>query len=101
MTDAKFTPGPWVAHETGRARSGLPEHEIHWSDIGECVAEVVHGAANADLISAAPELYEALEIILADYLDASDEWDKENQEYATTVIDQSRAALAKARGKPQ
>jgi hypothetical protein len=61
MAETRFQPGPWKAHATGRARSGLPEHEIHWSEVGECVAEVVHGEANAHLIAAAPKMYAALE----------------------------------------
>ena len=41
-------------------RVGFSTHEIHWSDDGECVAEVVHDEANAKLIAAAPELLGAL-----------------------------------------
>jgi hypothetical protein len=58
--NTQHTPGPWTAHATGLSRSGLPEYQIHWSDIGECVAEVVHGTADAQLIAAAPDLLEAL-----------------------------------------
>lgn len=54
------TPGPWKAHRTTHARSGLPEFEIHWSADGECVAEIVHGEADARLIALAPEMLEAL-----------------------------------------
>ena len=54
--------------------------------------------ANAYLIAAAPALYEALEIMLADYWEASEDFDNESQMYADTVISQSRKALAKARG---
>ena len=39
-------------------RVGFSTHEIHFSDDGECVAEVVHDEANAKLIAAAPELLE-------------------------------------------
>lgn len=39
---------------------GFATHEIHWSDDGECVAEVVHGEADAKLIAAAPEMFETL-----------------------------------------
>jgi hypothetical protein len=58
----QHTPGPWKAHATGLSRSGLPEYQIHWSDIGECVAEVVHGTADARLIAAAPDLLKALKL---------------------------------------
>ena len=56
--------GPWKAVPTGLSRSGLPEHEIHWSDKGECVAEIVHGKEAARLISAALELLEACERLM-------------------------------------
>ena len=36
---------------------GFATHEIHYSDDGECVAEVVHGEANAKLIAASPVMY--------------------------------------------
>lgn len=60
----KITPGPWKAHQTNQARSGVPEFEIHWSDIGECVAEIVHGEADARLIAAAPDMVAALADVL-------------------------------------
>ncbi|MCC4240345.1 hypothetical protein [Thalassospira povalilytica] len=60
MSEAKHTPGPWKAHVTNLARSGQTEYEIHWSEDGECVAEIVHGAPDAHLIAAAPEMLEAL-----------------------------------------
>jgi hypothetical protein len=44
-------------------RVGFSTHEIHWSDDGECVAEVVHDEANAKLIAAAPELLKALQLL--------------------------------------
>lgn len=45
---------------------GFSTHEIHRSDDGECVAEIVHGEADATLIAAAPDLFEAL-VALKDY----------------------------------
>jgi len=39
---------------------GFSTHEIHWSDDGECVAEVVHEETNAKLIAAAPEMHSLL-----------------------------------------
>jgi aryl-alcohol dehydrogenase-like predicted oxidoreductase len=56
------TPAPWKIHRMENHHSGVPDiYQIHWSDIGECVAEIVHGEANARLIAAAPEMLEALE----------------------------------------
>lgn len=55
----------WKAVEYNRGYEvGLSTHEIHYSDDGECVAEVVHGEADAKLIAAAPNLLEALEYCL-------------------------------------
>jgi hypothetical protein len=92
----QHTPGPWKAHPTGLSRSGLPEYQIHWSDIGECVAEIVHGEANARLIAAAPELLEALEMVR----DADDDCKRDGLQtipsMARTRIDR---AIAKATGQ--
>ena len=48
-------------------RVGFSTHEIHFSDDGECVAEVVHDEANAKLIAAAPELLKALVFLKQEY----------------------------------
>jgi hypothetical protein len=88
MSEAKFTKGPWVI---SRRSSGLFE------EIGPLSADDYAGAswldissADAALISAAPDLYEALNE-LTDWADT----------YAMghTVTDNARAALAKARGE--
>tara|TARA_B100000161_G_scaffold257631_1_gene221750 strand:+ start:45 stop:317 length:273 start_codon:yes stop_codon:yes gene_type:complete len=64
MSEVKHTPGPWKAHATNLARSGQTEYEIHWSEDGECVAEIVHGAPDAHLIAAAPDLLTACKAIM-------------------------------------
>jgi len=93
MSDTKFTPGPWMAHETGRARSEVPEHEIHWTDDGECVAEVVHGIANAQLIAAAPELYKVLDQMTA-FMHEPGCYSNQHP-----MVQAGMQALAKARGE--
>jgi hypothetical protein len=55
-----FTPGPWKAVKIDPP-VGYAEYEIHYGNDGECIAEVVHDKANAQLIAAAPDLLEALE----------------------------------------
>ncbi len=60
---AKHTAGPWKAHELTRP-IGLAKWQIHWSDDGECVADVVYEEADAKLIAAAPELLEACRMAL-------------------------------------
>ena len=90
------TPGPWHPHALGLARSGEPEFEIHWSADGECVAEVVHGEANARLIAAAPELLDALKgmVNLAKWMD-----DVSNEGFMLDDrFDAAMAAIAKATG---
>ena len=98
----KHTPGPWKAHPTGLARSGLPEYEIHWSDIGECIAERVHGEAEAHLIAAAPELLKALREVAQTLA-----WHQHGEcrgfsDYLFSTADalsMARAAIAKATGE--
>lgn len=90
MTTPKFTPGPWA----------LDGDNIHCSIIGpdgefvvagECDGWMVpfecrdEGMANARLIAAAPEMYEALCMVAAD-----------NTAGCLEVIDLVMAALAKA-----
>ncbi len=63
--EPKFTPGPWKAHSVGdRYMKGDEIFEIHWSEDGECVAEIVHGANDAHLIAVAPKMYKELERVL-------------------------------------
>jgi hypothetical protein len=92
MNESKHTPGPWSAHATGLCRSGLPEHEIHWSSDGECVCEIVHGEAEAHLISAAPDMLEVIFNVcaLGDGMD-SETWPE--------VLEMARKALDKAEGR--
>ena len=60
----KHTPPPWKPHHRP-GMYGMPDtYEIHWSDDGECVAEIVHGEADANLIAAAPDLLDACEKLL-------------------------------------
>lgn len=99
MTEKKFTPGPWSPHGTGLARSGKPEFEIHWSKYGECVAEIVHGEADARLIAAAPELYEALEWAMRFVEQVRAESPAPKGGGEDIAYRKAQAALAKARGE--
>ncbi len=100
---ARFTPGPWsvpsnlsACPETGAVFYTISSdaEDVEYGDTG--IAEVPIGAfkfrdprrvANAHLIAAAPELYEAV----AEHLHAYDTG-------AKCCLDNLRAALAKARG---
>lgn len=71
-------------------------YEIHWSDDGECVAEIVHGESNARLIAAAPEMLEALKLTPLD-MHPSDELG-ECLCSQCAFRKAARAAIAKAEG---
>lgn len=111
MSEPKFTPGPWYI--------GTPppnnEQTIGTKD-GMMVAVATTGVnmvgatlANANLIAAAPELYEALEEcaidlkgwILGRYPEESLKYPsiKKDFELDISIVDKAFAALAKARGE--
>lgn len=94
MNEPKFTKGPWsisryasthvVANERGICSAGN-----YSSNMSEGV--LTENEANAQLIAAAPKLYEALEAML------------EHAEWSTpqgkAAFDNARAVLAEARGE--
>jgi len=87
----------WKAVEYKKGSEiGLSTHEIHFSDDGECVAEVVHGEANAKLIAAAPELLEALNGLMYGHrlnIQFEDIKAEKNYIYA---LEKAKAAIQKA-----
>jgi len=108
MNETKFTPGPWKAirdplhyGSLSTVYAGSTEEK---AGIGAQMLVQVGGwsnpteqEANAHLIAAAPELYEALEEIIQDVQQTSTGditgtgcWE---------ALDKARAALAKARGE--
>lgn len=94
MGESKHTPGPWWAEHH---IAGAPNSVCVTEDDGAArtIASIPNGAqsntdANAALIAAAPDMYEALREILAA--------DTEYIEAAIT-LDSARAALAKAEGR--
>ena len=67
ITKGKFQDGStgWKAVPYPKYKHvGFLTYEIHWSDDGECVAEVVHGEADARLIADAPNLLAVLNQIV-------------------------------------
>lgn len=89
----EFTPGPWSVYDVGEfpgVDSDSGESIIVWGDNGD--ESGVRGMANAHLISAAPELYEALDNILQNTL-------SNQSERGQIAVMKARAALAKARGE--
>jgi hypothetical protein len=86
MSAPTFTPGPWHVANSVQIRSERDQIAKVW------MMRNGEGNANASLIAAAPELYEALEIAL-NWL-ASDTRPAVMTAHVTAV-----AALAKARGE--
>ena len=105
MTE-KWTPGPWrvarnkhnraVAPWTGAIGIEAPEDEGGMLAIPSIVAWTTRGcpSANARLISAAPELYEALDRLLI--VAYSEAYKSDDDRIAEAM---AAAALAKARGE--
>lgn len=121
----KFTPGPWYTGEPFETfpGAGLRFHisqaegapyTPHYSDVAQFVAETISSEklaiqqANARLIAAAPELYQALDNLFTDMIIAQGNmrdaakrdhrWEGCAEEIQPR-IDAARAALAKARGE--
>ena len=99
MSETKWTPGPWEVCDLS-IRDGVPVHEITSLHDSCWIAQVqdhrncsgtLPGSANAHLIAAAPELYEALEALVPFVNGAF--------EGAMQRVKSARAALRKARGE--
>lgn len=97
MSEAKFTPGPWMKHLYNLRIGSM----VSFGDIskGETVAIVMaqksqpNGEGNAHLIAAAPDLFEAL-ARLVDNVKDYETWQR-----PCLALDEAIAALSKARGE--
>ena len=85
-----YTKGEWKKRKVNSY--GKEWFEINYSSYGECVAEVVHNEADADLFAAAPDMYEALKRMV-NFINAQE------LEYQSSMVIQLKSALAKAEGK--
>ena len=90
----KFTPGPWVvSKDDSEIEKFVVAARGTVCEVFESfTADSVWG--NAFLISAAPDLLEALERMIDEYGTAGDGWPRNNK-----VIRDARAAILKARGR--
>lgn len=96
MSNAKFTPGPWsvAGKEYGWdhfAAVVTPTGIVANCHIASLSRSHEQTAADAHLIAAAPELYEALEALMAD-------WPADHLPARDTCV-KAAIALAKARGE--
>lgn len=98
MSDTKFTPGPWTA-EAENVHVGCVAichgDADTWFEIwSENWGDGVDQKANANLIAAAPELYEALEQAVTLMQDSG-------YQNSHVAVRAGKAALAKVRGDKQ
>ena len=98
MKDFKGTPGPWIADKTSRAVGPVSHDDdqsygilipVAWVEFDQ---DVGIQASNQRLIAAAPELLEALELILSYHDDGNCVLHKED-------VSMARAAINKALGE--
>ena len=92
MSETKFTPGPWLMEPSGSDSYELaPPDTEGRPDWSREVAVVISGTADANLIAAAPDLYEACRQLVA----AMHQLDKSHHR----EVPFAEAAMAKARGE--
>ena len=90
MNETKFTPGPWLFSSY---KSGNSVIVIDGKEFDVATVNYPNRDANAHLIAAAPELYEALDALRAElFLHAEGN-------YFRPLLDKAEIALAKARGE--
>lgn len=105
MTEPKWTPGPWKVHKSRIGGDGFQYTEV----IARTVIAKVHASRsggddeidNAHLIAAAPDLYEALRMLLQSCEQLGGLCLRTTDEFETRegAMDAARAALKKARGE--
>lgn len=84
MRAPQFTPGPWESRYYGE----MGQTKMYW--VNPEVSLCVQNEADVHLIAAAPELYEALRVMVEDFADYP------ASERPCRAFDLANAALAKA-----
>lgn len=97
MSDAKHTPGPWRAECVGKHWNNpdIDSWIVTFTDDGEQIVDHVYEAADAYLISAAPDLLASLDVMTT--LCAIKYGNIDAHVFAE--IKKARCAIAKARGE--
>ena len=110
MTETRWTKGPWTVSDGEHEAGVVTGRTVHFGvdrgpsfdifDAGDSPHETVDDEwmANAHLIAAAPDLYEALERVLLD-IDFMVEDGTITDVREDIIYTNARAALAKARGE--
>lgn len=95
MRQEKFTPGTiWHAcPDAGYETYG--QSIVYDAGTSKWIAAVYDGAAHSDLIAAAPEMYEALQAVIREFVPSRDKFTSMQQEAAFNA---AKAAIAKAEG---
>lgn len=100
MKEFRGTPGPWVAEKTSRAVGPVSKDDdqsygmclpVAWVEFDQ---EVEIQAANQNLMAAAPELLEALQLSISVIKNMADP-----SQSKTFTLELANAAIAKALGK--
>jgi hypothetical protein len=98
----KFTKGSWYINDCGIHWNNpdLKHLEVCYSEIGEVICDTVYTEADANLIAAAPEMYDEIKIEIEELQEfistlnhMSGDW-----LYYSSRLDRKEALLAKARG---
>ena len=92
MSEAMFTPGPWESLGLIVGAGGIIIRQ-QWE--GTRIIDELE--ANANLIAAAPDMYEALEAAILEYGKPGGPWNVPSS--PGTWIDKAKAAIVKARGE--
>lgn len=100
MKEFKGTPGPWLVNEIGQHWNNkeLAHLEITYGEDGECICDTVYQREDANLISAAPELLEVLQELIADYDDFRARTGRSGEGQNKLML-KARAAINKALGE--
>jgi hypothetical protein len=100
MSDTMFTPGPWECRKNcdiiSRSTGDWIGEVTLFEALNGCIG-MKQSRANARLIAAAPDMYEALEMAILEYGKPGGPWNVPSS--PGTWIDKAKAAIVKARGE--